>query len=568
MQKTYLSIDVGKKLTQAWLFAEKEGTWCLQSHSSVPTVVDGEVDDFRRCVTQALRQIEVGAEVRLLSNNGQISDIRHLSGAPAAVGLSLSAGKPIRTALIGLSEAYSLASLRRLVGLFNCEVVLEVNLQENLNATEQLERLAASDIELFIISGGTNGGAQKELKAVIENLRLVYHLFPHTTRPQVVFCGNQDLADYAKDEIEAGLDMHLASNIQTALGQDDPSIVWRAMLAAFERLRIQQIAGLAEVASHLHARLVPSDFAAGRMVRFLESSGEPGKGVLMLRFDGDTISVIAGRQQRLNGINSRPIVTDTLLREARSFSRQVIDLNSFATYIYNHTLFSHYIPATIEDLCIEQAYTTARIRQALTSLQRIDPEFGYNADLGLLNEYDPIILSGSEASLGSPHQGLMIALNSILPHGITTVLQDKVQLLTALGSIAPYEPLLPIQVMDQDGFVNLATVVTVDSPGGLDQNVLQIEVDEGAGMARLVHRIVMGELKRIETSARSQTNLYLAPDDESDVGMGLPGLGGWVSATESKVGVVIDARGRPIWLPTDEIARAESLHNWLWEVGG
>jgi len=41
-----------------------------------------------------------------------------------------------------------------------------------------------------------------------------------------------------------------------------------------------------------------------------------------------------------------------------------------------------------------------------------------------------------------------------------------------------------------------------------------------------------------------------------------------VTVLESKVGVVVDARGRPLSLPVDETARAETLHNWLWELGG
>ncbi len=170
--------------------------------------------------------------------------------------------------------------------------------------------------------------------------------------------------------------------------------------------------------------------------------------------------------------------------------------------------------------------------------------------------------------LASPHQGLMIALDGILPHGITTFLQDEQQLLTALGSLAPYEPLLPVQVMDNEVFTNLATIINVDTQSSEGQKVLQIEVNEGEQMPRLHHKIQVGDLKRIETLANSKTELYLAPQDESDVGMGLPGLGGWVTVLDSKVGVVVDARGRPLNLPVDEVARAEMLHNWLWELGG
>ena len=568
MPKTYLSLDIGKSQTQAWLFAQRDGTWTVQGTASVPTMIEGDGTQFRESIQKLLGKIEQLHEVRLLDDRGHITNIRRLEGAPAAIGLSLSAGKPIRTALIGLSEAYSIAPLRRLVSLFNCEVVLEVNLQDNLNATTQLERLLTSDVELYVIGGGANGGAQKALKAAIENLRLVYHLIPRAVRPQIVYCGNQELAEYARSEVEAGLDMHLASNLQTNPGQEDQTLVWKGMLAAFERLRIQQIPGLADIVSDLHTRVIPSDFSAGRMVRFLERSSENGKGVLMLRIDTDTVSVIAARDQKLNGICHRLDVNDAVLEAARGLCSQVTDASSFATYIYNRTLFPEYIPATLEDLGIEHAWARVRIREALTALQALDPEFGYNPSLGLTRAYEPIILSGSEMRLAAPHQGLMIALDSILPHGITTVLQDEQQLLTALGSLAPHEPLLPVQVMDAEVFTNLATIINVDTPTSEGQKVLQIEVNEGEQTPRLHHKIRMGDLKRIETLANNKTELYLAPEDESDVGMGVPGLGGWVTVLSSKVGVVVDARGRPLNLPLEEIARVETLHNWLWELGG
>lgn len=568
MPKTYLSLDIGKSQTQAWLFAQRNGTWALQGASRVPTAIEGDGTEFRKSIQTLLSQMEQSYEIRLLDDRGQITNIRRLEGAPAFIGLTLSAGKPIRTAVIGLSEAYSIAPLRRLVSLFNCEVVLEVNLQDNLNATAQLERLLMSDVELYIIGGGANGGAQKALKAAIENLRLVYHLIPRAVRPQVVYCGNQELAEYAQREIEAGLDMHLASNIQTNPGEEDPTLVWKAMLKAFERLRLQQIAGLAEIVSDLHTCVIPGDFSAGRMVRFLERSSENGKGVLLLRVDADTVCVISARDQKLSGISHRLQADDAVLETARGLSSQLTDSNSFATYIYNRTLFPDYIPATLEDLSIEQAWARVRIREALSALQKLDPDFGYNPSLGLLGAYEPIILSGSEIQRALPHQGLMIALDSILPHGITTVLQDEQQLLTALGSLAPIEPLLPVQVMDEEVFTNLATVVTVDAPAAAGQKVLQVEVNEGEQMPRLYHKIQVGDLKRIETLANSKTELYLDPEDESDVGMGIPGLGGWVGVMDSEVGVVIDARGRPLNLPVDENARAEALRNWLWELGG
>jgi hypothetical protein len=62
--------------------------------------------------------------------------------------------------------------------------------------------------------------------------------------------------------------------------------------------------------------------------------------------------------------------------------------------------------------------------------------------------------------------------------------------------------------------------------------------------------------------------IYLSPGELTDVGMGLPGLGGWVTVPLSEVGTVIDARGRPLDLPEEMNKRSEAFYNWLWELGG
>jgi len=61
--------------------------------------------------------------------------------------------------------------------------------------------------------------------------------------------------------------------------------------------------------------------------------------------------------------------------------------------------------------------------------------------------------------------------------------------------------------------------------------------------------VLQGKLKRIELPRDQRTRIYLSPKEVTDVGMGLPGLGGWVTVPGSMVGVVIDGRGRPLALP-------------------
>jgi hypothetical protein len=97
--------------------------------------------------------------------------------------------------------------------------------------------------------------------------------------------------------------------------------------------------------------------------------------------------------------------------------------------------------------------------------------------------------------------------------------------------------------------------------------LLTLEVDRGdAGREQLEVRA--GELRRIELPPAQRTRIYLSPNASTDVGMGLPGLGGWVTVPTSSVGVVIDGRGRPLVLPEEAEQRSQTIYNWLWQLGG
>jgi len=74
-------------------------------------------------------------------------------------------------------------------------------------------------------------------------------------------------------------------------------------------------------------------------------------------------------------------------------------------------------------------------------------------------------------------------------------------------------------------------------------------------------------LKRFETVPGNDLRVYLSPEPESDVGMGLRGLGGWLNASPSYLGLIVDARGRPFFMPVDDQARREVRRDWLWNLG-
>jgi hypothetical protein len=563
-QKTYLSIDIGSQRTRAWLFQQREGYFQLAGSATAQTTASAE-QDVRAGVRYALLQLQRASGIQMLD-----TDQRLIQGAQGitGTGITVSAGHPLRTALIGVSSDLSLASLRRLVDLFYTDVVLELNLQDELNATTQLEKLIQSDADLYVIAGGVDGGSYYPLRAASENMRIVYQSLPRNIRPQIVYAGNSDMTEMAQAELEAGPDFHLAGNIHPRLGVEALAAAWPAMLEAFAAVRRQQLRGLEELEQECNATVLPTAFAMSRIVRLIDRIHPNGKGTLALDVGSSSTTVLAAHGDEFIGSINRPEISSRTGEETCRWSSLPIDVETASIYMLNKRLHPAFLPDTLEDLAIEHAWTRVRLQAALQHTYAIFPNFDYHPERGLLAPYEPILLSGeSLIRVPAAQQTLLIALDGLRPHGVTTFTLDEQQLMAALGALAELEPLLVVQLIDAGAFDNLGTVITAESTERTDTTLLTLEVDrEEAERERLDVR--KGTLQRIETPQNQRTRIYLSPGELTNVGMGYVGLGGWVTVPSSKVGVVIDGRGRPLELPQDAEQRSQTIYNWLWELGG
>ena len=568
MVSSYLSIDVSSQRTQAWLFDDQSGSYELVERSITPTY-SLSFQGLSGAIDKVIRELEVktGLSLRAAPTRFQIETDQSNPGL-RGVGLTMSIGKPIRVVLIGISEKYSLEPLRRLARFYNTEIVLEISLQNKPNISAQLEKLINTAFDLLILAGGVDGGPEKALRAVIGNLRLLVQLRGAANRPQIVYAGNQSLADFAKMEIEAGDDLHIAGNIQPESGREDLSFASTAMVNAIRRLRLKEFPELQEFTRQPNVVLLPGDFARARMDQWLEQTQTNGKGVLQIHLEPDFAHAISIQEGKRMGCWQTCQVEESTVSAVLAQSDRSIERETVSAYLANRELHPSFVPVTIEEMSLETSWMCVRIRRLLSEMASLYDDFRYDDKLGLMDDFEPILLSGSSFEhLPSARITFMVTQDAILPHGITTLAGDDYQVITPLGALAEINPMVPAQIVDSDVFSGLATVINVDSSVAAGQKVLQIEVDEGYEENREHYQVYQSELKRFDTVPGNDLRVYLAPEPESDVGMGLRGLGGWLNASASSLGLVVDARGRPCFLPVDEQARQEVRRDWLWNLG-
>jgi hypothetical protein len=147
--------------------------------------------------------------------------------------------------------------------------------------------------------------------------------------------------------------------------------------------------------------------------------------------------------------------------------------------------------------------------------------------------------------------------------GITTVVMDQFNLIPALGAASELNPLLTVQIIDSGALMNLATVIAPVSSARPGTPILRLRVTHESGDEQKME-ITQGSLEKISVHPGEEVKLSLQPLNRVDIGMGRPGLGGGLTLKKAgDLGIVVDARGRPLSLPSDVSRRRELQSKWL-----
>jgi len=337
-------------------------------------------------------------------------------------------------------------------------------------------------------------------------------------------------------------------------------------LAQFQgSLRAKQIGGLANLAAFSSEAPLPNATAIGRLVRFLSEYYDPSKGVLGVDLGANSTVLAAGRAGKLHLNVARPLgmgagmaslLQQVPLSEIAQWLPVSVPENELRDYLWQKSVFPTSLPMTTTALSIEMAAARAILRLAATQMLDRYP---------FLNmAFEPIFVSGATLTQGiSPVQSLMAVLDGLQPTGITTLFLDPYGLMAALGSVAPGNAVLPVQILDSGTFVNLASVISPISNARPGTVILKVKVTSDQGDFNAEVR--QGSIVVLPVRHGQQVQVFLTPqhgayiDPRWRAGAGFKMAGGLC-------GVVIDARGRPLQLPDDDAKRRDVLVRWTQAV--
>ena len=577
--ESILAIDVGASATRAVLFDVVEGQYRFVASGQAPSTAEAPFKDIGIGVREAITNLQKVTGAILLGphDNNLIAPSQPDGSGVDAVVATLSAGPAVKTVVVGLLSDVSLQSARRLAESTYSRIVDTLDLSDHRRPDQQMDSIVRSRPDLVLLAGGTDGGASRSIQKMLEAIGLACYLMPMEKRPMVLYAGNQKLANDVKELLGGHVGkLEITHNVRPSLETEDLEPGRHELALLMMKLRQRQIKGVEELNLWAAGNLLPTAYAQGRIIRFLSKLYESTRGLLCVNVGASATSVAAGFNGELTlgvypqyglGENLAGLLQQTDINDIMRWLQLDISQNMVREYLFQKSLYPSSIPATKDEQALSHAIARQALYLAVRAAQKDFPAHARPARTGLMPPLDLILGGGGvineETSLG---QSLLLLLDAIQPVGILPILLDQNNLLPLLGVAASRSQYLPVQVIESGAFIGLGTVVSVIASGNYGDQVLRARLAYADGTEARAE-VKFGGLEILPLPSGQSARLSLQPLRRADAGLG-PGRSGVVPVTGGALGVVIDARGRPLQIPGDPVRRRELMKRWSYAVGG
>lgn len=585
--RSLLLIDCGTAFTKAALIGLVEDRHRLLATSRVGTTSTPPYADITRGLVLACDELERRTG-RTLLRGGKVLTPEQDDGAGVdAVALATSVGGPLCLLTAGPGrEALSALLHRSIGGLFVQPEPLPAAPSTAHEGDPQWQQLvaqvSAQHPHAILIVGAPSGGIRamgtitEHAQAVarwLEALRLAAQAPPapgedSPPRPgalPVVFTGNTEEAMTVASTIRANTAMvhSVESLTPTSLAPLN-----RAIGALYENVVLHEVPGYSKLRSVTATPPIAALTSLGGVVRFL--SQQYGMNVVGVDVGANATMLAASTAQGeflpaalpLGGVG---VGAGHVLRAAGPANllrwlTTPADENSLREYALTRRLRPRTIPTSPVELELEYAFAREAIRLA---------QLAPGARLAGLHPIDVLLGTGGVlANVPHPALALLILLDALQPRGITSVVLDVAGLAPMLGAAAQFAPELAAGVTESDALpLLLGSAISVAGTPTAGQPAVRVVLEREDG-GRQTEEVPYGALVRLPLAPGERALLSLYPSEAMDVGLG---QGQQARASEpiegGTLGLVVDARGRPLTLPAAPAERIALLAEWRRALG-
>ena len=578
--ESILAADCGSTMTKVILIDVADGQYRFVAQGEALSTIEPPQADVILGVRHAIGQIEEATGRLLLDEKGQLITPEQASGNGVdAFVATTSAASPLRLILAGLTRDVSIESARRAISSTYALVEDTISLddgaqRERRSAEARIRVLQRHQPDAVLIVGGTDGGATAPVADIAEVVALACSIMDGTARPQIVFAGNQEARPLVAEILGGKGELRAVDNVRPALDVENLAAAREEMDTLYRERKVARIPGFGGLSAWSSVAVLPTTRAFGYLIQYL--ARQYALNVVGVDIGGATVTVASVIDGHFTSVsrndlglshNVTRVSTEAGFENILRWLPFDMEVTEAHNIIANKQLRPTTIPQTRRDLLLEQAIAREALRLTLVEARQSwagRPSAPYPE----LFPFSDLIVGGGGVLAHASHYGqaALILLDALQPIGVSNLALDVTSMSAPLGVTATIEPLAAAQVVERDGFLSLGTVVAPVGTAREGEIALQLKITYEDGRA-LEMEVPYGSLEVLPLSAGHKATLELRPTRKFDIGLGAKGKGATTELEGGAVGVIIDARGRPLTLPATRGEQQAKIQEWLWGVG-
>ncbi len=584
LPRRLLITDIGSTTTKAMYFELVDGGYILKGHKASPTTVEAPHDDVTIGLLNSAN--ELGKSLGLeLTDNGKL-----------AIGMTIdaffatsSAGGGLQMLVTGISKHITAKTAYKAASIAGGVILDVLATDDGRTAYQKTLDIEGLRPDMVLISGGIDGG---DVLNVVKNAFLLKSAglqpkFMADAKMPVVYAGNVGARRVIEGLLRDDVDLQIVPNLRPSFTEENIGPTRDAIHELFIRNVMARAPGYPKVLEWADGKVLPTPTAVESVLELI--SRKRSANVLMFDIGGATTDVFShfeGDYMRTVSANlGMSYSASNVLLEAgvENIARWLwadIPENELRNRILNKCINPTRLPGSDTDLEIEQALAREALRLAfehhleytskvtqttlegLGSHKRSLQKYRGFSEKQYLNidNIDLVFGSGGVLSMAPERwQAARMLIDAIQPVGITTIAVDSVFMSPHLGLMLGISEDAAYDCFQRECYIPLGTCVGFKGQQKANSRVATINFPH-MSPARTIE-LLPHEIRIIPLPEGRSTQIEIKPAKGIDAGHG-PGKSINTEVEGGHLGIILDARGRPVDFGDDEDIRRARTGEW------
>jgi uncharacterized protein (TIGR01319 family) len=497
-----------------------------------------------------------------------------------------SAGGGLQMLVTGVVKEMTAASAKRAALGAGAIVMDTIASNDKRRPHEQIQRIRELRPDMILMSGGTDGGTVQHVVQIAELIA------PAKPRPRfgsgyqmpIIYAGNKDAAEHVARTFDDSVALTVVENLRPVLERENLGPARDAIHDLFLEHVMAHAPGYDKLLEWTDAPVMPTPGAVGNILQQIaKTRGINAVGVDIGGATTDVFSVFGEVFNRTVSANlgmSYSIANVCAEAGFANILRWVhldMDERELRNRVKNKMIRPTTIPQTLEALVFEQAVSREALRLAYlqhkefaTTLKGVQQQRTvgdtFTQAKGGQSIVDNMTLNLLVASGGvlshAPRmeQTAAMMIDAFEPEGVTEIAKDSIFMMPHLGVLAQVHPRAALEVFERDCLIYLGTCIAAKGTGKPGKPCFRYELRGGSlNESGEMH---YGDLRLFRAAQTDTVRAVIEPSRGFDVGAG-PGKRHDCEIRGGTVGIILDARGRPLALPDEKVHRQAMMQKWV-----